>query len=80
MRGAAGQKGEVVGTYIHGIFDHDGFRRQVINALRGGKGLCPLAIQRNVKAEKEKAYNHLAAVVRESLDMEKLAEIMGEKL
>ncbi len=80
VRGAEGQKGEVVGTYIHGIFDHDGFRRQVINALRGRKGLSPLAIQRNVKAEKEKAYNHLAAVVRESLDMEKLAEIMGEKL
>ena len=74
------QQGEVVGTYIHGIFDHDGFRRQVINALRGRKGMAPLAIQRNVRAEKEKAYNHLAAVVRQSLDMEKLAAIMGEKL
>ena len=80
LREQNGQQGEVVGTYIHGIFDHDGFRRQVINALRSRKGLSPLAIQRNVRAEKEKAYNHLAAVVRESLDMEKLAEIMGEKL
>ena len=74
----AGQ-GEVVGTYIHGIFDHDGFRRQMLNALRERKGLAPLDIQRNVRAEKEKAYNHLADVVRQSLDMEKLAQIMGEK-
>lgn len=71
--------GEVIGTYIHGVFDHDGFRRQLINALREKKGLEPLAVQRNVRAEKEKAYNHLADVVRQSLDMEKLAEIMGEK-
>ena len=79
-QGTEGHKGDVVGTYIHGIFDHDDFRRQVINALRGRKGLAPLVVQRNVRAEKEKAYNHLAAVVRESLDMEKLSEIMGEKL
>ncbi|SFT82988.1 adenosylcobyric acid synthase (glutamine-hydrolysing) [Selenomonas sp. GACV-9] len=73
----AGQ-GEVVGTYIHGIFDHDGFRRQLINALRERKGLAGLSVQRNVRMEKEKAYNHLADVVRQSLDMEKLAQIMGE--
>lgn len=75
-----GKNGEVVGTYIHGIFDHDGFRRQLLNALRNRKGLEDLPIQCNVRAEKEKAYNHLAEVVRQSLDMEKLSEIMGEKL
>ena len=71
--------GQIVGTYIHGIFDHDGFRRQVINQLRARKGLPALAVQRNVRAEKEKAYNHLADVVRQSLDMDKLAAIMGER-
>lgn len=76
---SAGRAGEVIGTYIHGIFDHDDFRRQLINALRERKGLEPLPVQRNMRAEKEKAYNHLADVVRQSLDMEKLAEIMGEK-
>jgi adenosylcobyric acid synthase len=32
-----------------------------------------------VRQEKERAYNRLASVVRASLDMEKLAEIMGER-
>ena len=73
-----GAQGQVVGTYIHGIFDHDDFRRQVLNALRVRKGLDGLAIQRSVRQEKERAYNRLASVVRDSLDMEKLAQIMGE--
>ncbi len=73
-------QGQVTGTYIHGIFDHDDFRRQVLNALRVRKGLTELPIQRSVRQEKERAYNRLASVVRSSLDMEKLAEIMGERL
>lgn len=72
--------GEIIGTYMHGVFDHDDFRRQLINALREKKGLESLTVQRNVRAEKEKAYNNLADVVRQSLDMKKLAEIMGEKI
>ena len=63
---------------IHCIFDHDTFRRQVLNALRGRKGLADLPVQRSVRQEKERAYNRLASVVRASLDMEKLAQIMGE--
>ena len=68
----------MTGTYIHGIFDHDVFRRQVLNALRVRKGLAELPVQRSVRQEKERAYNRLASVVRASLDMEKLAQIMGE--
>ena len=69
----------MTGTYIHGIFAHDDFRRQILNALRARKGLGDLPIQRSVRQEKERAYNRLASVVRASLDMEKLAEIMGER-
>lgn len=76
--GALSSDGLVLGTYLHGVFDHDGFRRQLLNRLRLKKGLEPLAVQRNARAEKEKAYDRLAQVVRDSLDMEKLAAIMGE--
>ena len=77
--GTANAAGNVFGTYIHGVFDNDVFRRSVLNALRHSKGLEALANTRNVMAEKQKAYEHLADVVEKALDMEKLYQIMGEK-
>jgi len=76
--GCARRDGLVFGTYIHGLFDHDGFRRAILNALRSKKGLLPRENTRNVYAEKEESYNRLAAIVRKHLDMEKLHEIMGD--
>ncbi|MDR3565043.1 MAG: cobyric acid synthase [Negativicutes bacterium] len=71
--------GLVLGTYIHGIFDNDDFRRAVINALRQRKGLVPLAAAESTRQRKEDSYDRLAAVVRRSLDMELIYRIMGEK-
>ena len=73
-----GADGRVFGTYIHGIFDHDEFRRSLLNALRLAKGLPALKNTRNVYAEKQRSYDALADTVRAHLDMEKLREIMGE--
>ncbi|WP_019542052.1 cobyric acid synthase [Selenomonas bovis] len=74
--GALSEDGRVFGTYLHGVFDHDSFRRQFLNVLRLHKGLRPLPVQRNRHLEKERAYDRLAETVRKSLDMEKLAAIM----
>ena len=60
-------------------FIQSGFRRSVLNAIRHSKGLEALANTRNVMAEKQRAYEHLADVVENALDMEKLYQIMGEK-
>lgn len=79
QEGTANAAGNVFGTYIHGAFDNDVFRRSVLNAIRHSKGLEALANTRNVMAEKQKAYEHLADVVEKALDMEKLYQIMGEK-
>lgn len=79
QEGTANAAGNVFGTYIHGVFDNDVFRRSVLNALRHSKGLEALANTRNVMAEKQQAYEHLADVVENALDMEKLYQIMGEK-
>ena len=46
--------------------------------MRIHKGLRPLAIQRNRRQVKERAYEHLADVVECALDMEKLRTIMAE--
>ena len=66
-------------SHIHGVFDNDDFRRQVLNELRAVKGLTKLPVQINIKMQKERAYNNLAEVVRTNLDMEKLTKIMGAK-
>lgn len=79
VEGTANEAGNVFGTYIHGVFDNDVFRRSVLNAVRQNKGLEPLANTRNVMAEKQQAYEHLADVVENALDMDKLYEIMGVK-
>lgn len=79
QEGTANAAGNVFGTYIHGVFDNDVFRRSVLNAIRHSKGLEALANTRNVMAEKQQAYEHLADVVEKALDMEKLYQIMGEK-
>lgn len=78
--GTVNEEENIFGTYIHGFFDHDGLRRAILNALREKKGLPALAVMRNRYREKEESYDRLAAVVRAHLDMDKLREIMGEKV
>ena len=67
----------IFGTYIHGIFDNDDFRRKFLNAVRLNKNLPPLESTRNVRAEKQKNYERLARIVRESLNMNLLRKIMN---
>ncbi|MEN6564706.1 MAG: cobyric acid synthase [Veillonellales bacterium] len=69
--------GLVMGTYIHGIFDNDRYRRTLIDALRSRKGLKPLATLNNTQARKQNSYNRLAETVRRSLDMKLLYQIIG---
>ena len=70
--------GNVFGTYVHGIFDNDDFRRKFLNAVRLNKNLPPLQSTRNVRAEKQKNYERLAKIVRDSLNMELLKGIMSK--
>lgn len=71
--------GLVMGTYIHGIFDNDRYRRSLLNALRIRKGMEPLTGTEDSQARKENSYNRLAAVVRDSLNMELIYTVMGLK-
>ena len=76
--GAARRDGLAWGTYIHGIFDNDAFRRQFINGLRRQKGWQALPVSLHYREEKEEKYDRLAAVVREALDMPTLTRIIEE--
>ena len=54
------------------------FRRQFLNALRTHRGWQPLPVTLHYRQEKEAKYDRLARIVRESLDMKRLRQIMEE--
>ncbi len=68
--------GNVWGTYLHGVFDADEFRRWFIDRLRVKRGL-PAYGEVCTAYDLEPAFERLAAVVRESLDMAAIYRIMG---
>ncbi|MBF0557367.1 MAG: cobyric acid synthase [Nitrospirae bacterium] len=57
------------GTYIHGIFESDLFRRSIINMVRTQKGLSPVNAICSYSAIKEQALDSLAGIVKENVDM-----------
>lgn len=67
----------VMGTYVHGIFDNDDFRRKFLNAVRRKKNLPPLESTRNLRAERQQNYDRLARVVRDNLNMNLLEKILN---
>ncbi|WP_277752591.1 cobyric acid synthase [Pseudodesulfovibrio senegalensis] len=68
--------GRVWGTYLHGLFDSDDFRRWFVDQLRMDKGLEPLEhVQTTFNIEA--GLDHLASVVRESLDMDQIYNALG---
>ena len=75
--GVVRDDGLVMGTYIHGIFDNDSYRRAILNGLRARKGLDALDTVASVKSRKEASYDRLAQTVRESINMDLLYQIMG---
>lgn len=76
--GAINEKGNVMGTYIHGIFDGISFREALMNKLRINKGL-DLKKSGRYEALRERELDKLADIVRKSLDMNKIYDIIGIK-
>jgi adenosylcobyric acid synthase len=74
--GAVGSGGAVVGTMIHGLFENDSLRMAVLRALRRQKGIAEPARSGSIPTKHEE-YNRLARVVRESIDAQRFARIVG---
>ena len=75
--GVAATGGLIWGTYLHGVFDADAFRRWFIDRLRSRRGLPPLGAGIGATYDIEPALDRLAAVVRQSLDMKAIYRLMG---
>ncbi|MBM7623600.1 cobyric acid synthase [Sporohalobacter salinus] len=79
LDGAINKDGSVFGTYLHGIFDNDLLCRSFINYLRRRKGLDELDSAEDISTAKkiETAYEQLAKLVRENVDMEQIYQILN---
>ncbi len=64
------------GTYLHGLFDADHFRRWLIDGLRLQKGLAPLEKQQTVYDLEDKL-DLLADTVRNNLDLDFIYQQLG---
>lgn len=74
--GAMSSEGNVLGTYIHGVFDGVDFREYIINKIRVKKGM---ETKKSMEYEnlRERELDRLADIVRQSMDINKIYEIMG---
>ncbi len=71
------EKGNCWGTYIHGVFDNDGFRRDLVNNLRAKRGLPLLDPFCSYSAVKERAIDSLAEMVKSHVDMDAVKRMVG---
>lgn len=76
--GAINAEGNVMGSYLHGLFDEGPFARTLLNRLRLRKGLAPLAQDSGFSAFKEQEYERLACQMRVSIDIERIYRIMRQ--
>lgn len=75
--GVISDDGLIMGTYVHGIFDNDAYRRAILDAVRIKKGLSPLGVVLNSDKRKQQSYDRLAGVVRNHLNMDYIHQVMG---
>ena len=78
--GAVSSDGNVIGSYLHGIFDNDEFRLELINRLRESKGLTPMPAEELNTVDKEAEYDKLADWFRKHIDMDLIYEKIGHRL
>ncbi len=79
--GAVNALGNVIGTYMHGLFLNDAFRHALIKAVasRKGKRIDPSALLHNAQGLREQTWDQLADWADRHLDMRAICRIAGIK-
>lgn len=75
--GGVSPEGGVWGTYIHGIFDNDGFTGALLSGLRRKKGLSRNENRTPFAERREAAIEGFSRTVGESLRMDDIMRIIG---
>ncbi|MGO9415543.1 MAG: cobyric acid synthase [Syntrophobacteraceae bacterium] len=70
--------GRAWGTYMHGIFDNDGFRNMFLEDVgrRSGKIVGPVSDSFSFRLWKEEQYDKLAELVRKHVDVARILDIL----
>ena len=81
LDGACNASGNVLGTYLHGLFDDGALADALVRRARALKGLpeTPVNAEQaavNMRTYREAQFDKLARTVRESLDMETVYRIL----
>lgn len=75
LDGSLSADGQILGTYIHGVFEALGFRRAVLKGLR--KDADRFVLKKGKQFSKDDQYDKLAQHVRNSLDMRMIHGFLG---
>ena len=76
LDGLSNQEGTVFGTYLHGIFDYGDLAAMTVSRLMRRKGIDPKNWHFDPEEHKRREYDKLADLVRNSLDMKRIYEIL----
>lgn len=76
--GAVNVDGNVLGTYLHGIFDNDSFKKFILDGIRNKKGITNKSnISETFEDFKERQYRELAEIMKNNMNLEKITEIIN---
>lgn len=75
--GVTNEKGNVIGSYLHGIFDTGSFWRAIVNRVRKEKGMEENTDDlMTIQEFRDREFDRLAAIVRQNLDMDAVYTII----
>ena len=75
--GVMNESGNVLGSYLHGLFDDGQLFAAIAAYLRGKKGLASAnAVPVSMEAFREREFDRIASIVRASVDMDAIYRIL----
>jgi adenosylcobyric acid synthase len=72
--GASDESGYVMGSMVHGLFEHDGLRHAVLSKLRKARGLTA---QEGARWDRDGDYERLAQSIADHCDIALLDKLVG---
>lgn len=78
--GVINHTGNVLGTYLHGIFDNDEFRKFVLDIIRKNKGIDVKEKQETFEQFKERQYEELANIMEDNVNIGELIKVIESSI